>query len=163
MFIIDAIKSSVEICYLGKITSLRPDCSKQALGYFLMQNHCTCNSRLLNCCNIKWKVTLAYFMFLNRAEKHYVVIEGEWLAIAWLMKHMKYCTKGCKNRVVITNHKPLVKIFGDYVLNEIQHTCIFMLKQHTLPWFFEVHYLAGKPNLVAYATFYYPHLLSKSN
>jgi len=34
--IIDAIRSGVQIFDLGKLTCLRPDWSKQGLGYFLM-------------------------------------------------------------------------------------------------------------------------------
>ena len=51
--------------------------------------------------------------------------------------------------MVVTDHKPLIKIFGDRALNEIQITRIFRLKQRTLPWLFEVQYMPGKTNLAA--------------
>ena len=83
-------------------------------------------------------MTLAGSRFLNGAEKNYAAIEGESLAIAWSLEQTKYFTMGCKNLVVITDHKPLVKIFGDRALNDIQNTRIFRLKQRTLPWLFKV-------------------------
>ena len=48
--ITDAIRSDVQVFDLEKLTCLRPDWSKQGLGYFLMQKHCECNSRLPDCC-----------------------------------------------------------------------------------------------------------------
>ena len=94
--IIDAIKSGVQIFDLGKLTCLRPDWSKQGLGYFLMQKHCKCNSRLPDCCTTGWKVTLAGSRFLNGAEKNYAAIEGESLAIAWSLEQTKYFTRAAK-------------------------------------------------------------------
>ena len=84
--IIDAIRSGVQIFDLEKLTCLRPDWSKQGLGYFLMQKHCKYNSRLPDCCTTGWKVTLAGSRFLNGAEKNYAAIEGESLAIAWSLR-----------------------------------------------------------------------------
>ena len=108
--IIDAIRSGVQIFDLGKLTCLRPDWSKQGLGYFLMQKHCNCNSRLPDCCTTGWKVTLAGSRFLNGAEKNYAAIEGESLVIAWSLEKTQYFTKGCKEIVVVTDHKLLVKV-----------------------------------------------------
>ena len=63
--------------------------------------------------------------------------------------------------MVVTDHKPLVKIFGDRTLNEIQNTRIFRLKQRTLPWLFQVHYMPGKTNLAADAASRYPSLINE--
>ena len=65
--------------------------------------------------------------------------------------------------MVVTDHKPLVNIFGDRTLNEIQNTRIFRLKQRTLPWLFQVHYMPGKTNLAADAASRYPSLTNKVN
>ena len=67
--------------------------------------------------------------------------KGELLTIAWWLVQTKVLTKGCKDLVVVTDHKPLVKIFGDPALKD---TPIFRLKQCTLPWLFEVHYMQLK-------------------
>ena len=50
---------------------------------------------------------------------HYAAIEGKLLAIVWLLEHMKYFTKGCKDLMVLKDHKILVAIFGDHALNKI--------------------------------------------
>ena len=60
-------------------------------------------------------------------QKSYAAIEGESLAIAWSLEQTEYFTKGCKDLVIVTDHKPLVKIFGDRALNEIKNTRIFRL------------------------------------
>ena len=65
--------------------------------------------------------------------------------------------------MVFTDHKPLIKTFGDRALNENQNTRIFRLKQRTLPWLFEVQYMPGKTNLAADAASCYPTLSSEMN
>ena len=65
--------------------------------------------------------------------------------------------------MVVTDHKPLGKIFGERALNEIQNTRIFRLKQRTLPWFFGVHYMSATTNLAADAASRYPTFTNKIN
>ena len=127
-----------------------------------MQKNCKCNSQLPDCCTTGCKVKLADSRFLNGAEKNYAAIE-ELLAIAWLLEQTKEFTKGCKDIVIFTDHKPLVRIFGDCSLNKIQNTCIFRLKQRTLLWLFEVHYMPGKTNLAVDAASRYPTLTNEVN
>jgi len=62
-----------------------------------------------------------------------VVIEGEAVAIAWDLEQTRYFTQDCDNLVVITDHRPLVKIFGDRTLDEITNSRLFRLKQRILP------------------------------
>ena len=90
------------------------------------------------------------------AEKRYAAIEGEALAIAWGLEQTKYFTQGCQNLIVVTDHKPLVKIFGDRTLDEIPNSRLFRLKQRTLPWHFQVVHLPGKTNHAADAASRYP-------
>ena len=54
--------------------------------------------------------------------------------------------------MVVTDHKPLVKILGDRTLHEITNTRLFRLKQRTLPWSFSIAHLPGKTNHAADAT-----------
>ena len=86
-------------------------------------------------------MTLASSKFLNGAEKNYATIEGESISIAWSLEQTMYSTKGCRDLMVVTDRKSLVKIFGDLALNKIQNTHIFRFKQRKLPWFFKVHYM----------------------
>lgn len=154
--IIEAIKTGVEIFDMTKPTCLRPDWSSRGIGYFLLQQHCTCSTGMPDCCPNGWRVTLAGSRFLSGAEQRYAAIEGEALAIAWGLEQTRYFTQGCPNLLVVTDHKPLTKIFGDRTLDEISNTRLFRLKQRTLPWHFRTTYLPGKTNHAADATSRHP-------
>ena len=131
--IIAEIRHGVEIFDPTKRTCIRPDWSRQGIGYFLSQKHCSCDSCLPDCCTDGWRVTLAGSRFLTLAEQRYAPIEGEALAVAWGLEQSKYSTQGCNDLLVVTDHKPLVNILGDRTLDEISNTRIFRLKQRTLP------------------------------
>ncbi len=154
--IVEAIRHGVQIFDLNKPTCLRPDWSSKGIGYFLTQKHCNCPEQLPDCCQDGWVVTLAGSRFLSGAEKRYAPVEGEALAIAWGLEQCKYFTQGCSNLLVVTDHKPLVKIFGDRTLDEISNSRLFRLKQRTLPWSFVTAYMPGKTNLAADATSRHP-------
>ena len=150
--IIDSIHEGVEIFDTQQLTCLRPDWSTRGIGYFLLQQHCSCTSHLPDCCQGGWKVTLAGSRFLSSAEQRYAPIEGEALAVAWGLEHTRYFTQGCDDLLVVTDHKPLVKILGDRTLDEITNSRLFRLKQRTLPWRFEIKHLPGKTNHAADTT-----------
>ena len=154
--IADAICHGVEIFDPTRRTCLRPDWSTKGIGYFLLQKHCACASGIPGCCQSGWRVTLAGSRFLTPAEQRYAPGEGEALAVVWGVEQTKYFTQGCDNLVVITDHKPLVKIFGDRTLDEITNTCLFRLKQQTLMWRFEVAHLFDVTKQAADATSRHP-------
>ena len=130
-------------------TCLRPDWSTRGIGYFLLQQHCSCPSGVPDCCPGGWRIALAGSRFLTPAEQRYAAIESEALAVAWGLEETR-------NLVVITDHKPLVKIFGDRTLDEITNSRLFRLKQRTLPWRFDIKHLPGKTNHAADATSRHP-------
>ena len=154
--IIAAIREGVEIFDPNRKTCLRTDWSKIGVGYFLHQKHCECESDMPSCCPDGWKITLAGSRFLQSAESRYAPIEGEALAIAWALEQTRYFTLGCPDLLLVTDHKPLTKIFGDRMLDEIKNTRIFRLKQRTLPWRFKTRHLPGKTNVAADATSRHP-------
>ncbi|KAK3750834.1 hypothetical protein QZH41_007149 [Actinostola sp. cb2023] len=154
--IIEAIRLGVEILDMQRRTCLRPDWSRRGIGYFLLQQHCNCPSGIPDCCTGGWRITLAGSRFLTTAEQRYAAIEGEALAVAWGLEQSRYFTQGCDNLIVITDHKPLVKIFGDRTLDEITNSRLFRLKQRTLPWRFDIAHLPGKYNYAADATSRHP-------
>ena len=161
--IIEAIRQGVEIFDIQRRTCLRPDWSKRGIGYFLLQQHCSCPSGVPDCCPGGWRITLAGSRFLNSAEQCYTAIEGEALAMAWGLEQMRYFTQGCDNLVIVTDHKPLIKIFGDRTLDEITNSRLFRLKQRTLPWCLEIRHLPGKSNHAADATSRHPSQSSTEN
>ena len=154
--IIDAIKEGVKIFDISRRTCLRTDWSKKGIGYFLSQKHCKCIDASYGCCPDGWKVTLAGSRFLSKEEKNYVPIEGEALAVVWALEQTRYFTMGCNDLLIIVDHKPLVKIFGDRRLDEIDNPRLFRLKQRTLMWRFEVQYQKGADNPCADAMSRYP-------
>ena len=154
--IIAAIREGVEIFDVHKRTCLRPDWSCKGIGYFLLQQHCDCRSNSPNCCPNGWRITLAGSRFLSSAEQRYAAIEGEALAVAWGLEQTRYFTHGCDDLIVVTDHKPLVKLFGDRTLDEITNSRLFRLKQRTLPWRFTIQHSPGKSNHAADATSRHP-------
>ena len=154
--IVDAIKTGVEIFDPSRRTCLRPDWSRLGIGYYLSQKFCLCSSGIPGCCENGWRITLAGSRFLNSAEERHAPVEGEALAVAWGLEQSKYFTQGCNDLLVVTDHKPLVKILGDRTLDEIDNSRIFRLKQRTLPWDFTIVYLPGKSNATADATSRHP-------
>ena len=154
--IVDSIRHGVEIFDPSRRTCLRPDWSNKGIGYFLLSKHCACTTNIPGCCDSGWKVTLAGFRFLTAAEHSCAPVEGEALAVAWGLEQTKYFTQGCDNLVVATDHKPLVKIFGDRTLDEISNTHLFRLKQRRLMWRFDIAHLPGTTNSAADATLRHP-------
>ena len=154
--IIKAICKGVEIFDVKRPTCLCPDWSKEGIGYLLLQKHCNCESTLPDSCPEGWKITLAGSHFLNGGEQRYAAIEGEALAIAWGLEQTKYFTQGCQDLLVVTDHKPLTKIFGDRTLDDISNTRLFRLKQRTLQWHFHIEHMPGATNSVADTMSRYP-------
>ena len=154
--IVEAIKEGVKIFDTSKRTCLRPDWSMNGIGYFLTQKQCACTSKVPDCCPDGWQIILAGSRFLSGAESRYAPIEGEALAVAWGLEQTRFFTQGCDDLLVVTDHKPLVKIFGDRTLDEIVNTRLFRLKQRTLPWRFSIVYMPGYSNPAADATSRHP-------
>jgi hypothetical protein len=111
--IMDAIREGVKIFDMAKKTCLHPDWSCQGIGFFLLQKHCTCPAEVPVCCEGGWHVTLVGSRFLSPAKQRYAPVEGEALAVAWALEQTKFFTQGCDDLLIITDHKPLVKIVGD--------------------------------------------------
>ena len=102
--VIQSIRKGVEIFDINRKTCLRPDWSKQGIGYFLLQKHCKCKAELPDCCSNGWRITLAGSRFLSDTESCYAAVEGEALAIAWGLEQTRYFTMGCDK--LIGCHRP---------------------------------------------------------
>ena len=77
------------------------------------------------------------------------------MALAWGLEQTKCFTQDCDN-LVVTDHKPHVKIFGDRTLDEVTNTRLFLLKQRTLLWRFEIFHMPSLSNQAADAASRYP-------
>jgi len=129
--IINKIHNGVKILDKTKPMCLATDWSKQGIGYWLFQKHCSCPSNDLFCCKQGWKITLVGSRFTHAAESRYAPIEGEALAVADALDKARHFVLGCKNLTVAVDHQPLLKIFGDRSLNNISNTRLRNLKDKT--------------------------------
>ena len=134
--IVNAIEEGVRIFDPRRVTTLSPDWSKTGIGYFLYQKYCECPSSITTCCENGWRITLAGSRFLHKAERNYWPVEGEALAVAWSLEDSKFFTLGCSNLHIQTDHRPLVKLFGDRTLDEIDNRRLINLKEKTMAWKF---------------------------
>jgi len=154
--IVEAILEGVQIFDVTRRTCLRTDWSKKGIGYLLAQQHCECKLASYGCCPDGWRITLAGSRFLSPTEMNYAPIEGEALAVAWGLEQTKFFTMGCNNLLVIVDHKPLTKIFGDRRLDEIDNPRLFRMKRRTLMWHFDIEYQRGEKNPFADAMSRHP-------
>ena len=67
-------------------------------------------------------------------------MEGEALAIVWALNNFRHYTLG--NKGLMTDQKPLVKLFGDRRLEEIMNPQLARLKEATLWWDFVVTHVS---------------------
>ena len=107
----------MEIFDLDKLMCLRTDWSKTGIGHFLLHKHCDSIDLNSDCCADRWRITLSESRFLAPAKQHCAPIEGEALGITWGLEQTKYFTLDCQELLVATDHKPLVKIYGDRTLD----------------------------------------------
>ena len=129
---------------------------KIGIDYLLLQEHCNCISEVPDCCEDGWCFCMVGCRFPTSAEQRYAPIESHALALVWGLEQTKFFTLGCNNLSVVTNHKPLVKIFGDRALDEITNMRLFRLKQRALPWYFKIAHLTSATNYATGAASWHP-------
>ena len=122
---------------------LATDWSKNGIGYWLLQKHCSCPRSEPFCCTIGWKIALVGSRFTHAAESRYAPIEGEALAVADALDKCRYFVLGCQDLIVAVDHKPLLKLFGDRSLQDIPNTRLRNLKEKTLRYRFRMVHIPG--------------------
>ena len=142
--IIREIEKGVTIFDKSKMTYISPDWSTKGVGFWLSQKHCDCDSRSPQCCRDRWKIVLAGSRFLNPAEANYAPIEGEALAVVYSLDKAKNFVQGCENLIVVTDHQPLLKVFGDRKLEDIANGRLLKLKEKTLRYRFQIVHVPGR-------------------
>ena len=83
---------------------------------------------------------------LSSAESGYAPVEGEALGVVWCLRKARLFLLGCPNLTLVTDHKPLVKLFGDKELKDILNPRLLAMKEKTLIYNFNIKYLPGKKN-----------------
>ena len=142
--IVEAIQQGVRIFEKGRKTCLATDWSKDGIGFFLLQKHCSCPGDAPFCCPDGWKVTLVGSRFTHPAESRYAPIEGEALAVADALERTRYFVLGCDDLIVAVDHRPLLKVLSDRKLEDIKNPRLFNLKEKTLPFKFKIIHIPGK-------------------
>ena len=143
VLIISEIHQGVEIFDKAKPTCLATDWSKDGIGFWLLQKHCSCTSRQPFCCKTGWKITLVGSRFTSGAESRYAPIEGEALAVVDALDKARHFTLGCSDLIVAVDHKPLLKTLGDRCLDDIPNPRLRNLKEKSLRYRFRVVHIPG--------------------
>ena len=141
--IISEIEKGVQIFDARRPTCLATDWSKTGIGYWLLQKHCTCSTKVPFCCHTGWKVTLVGSRFTHAAESRYAPVEGEALAVADALNKARYFVLGCEDLTIAVDHKPLLKLFGDRSLEDIPNPRLRNLKEKTLQYKFRMIHIPG--------------------
>ena len=134
--IIRAIKDGVEIFDKSRPTCLATDWSKDGVGFWLFQKHCSCSGTKLHCCRDGWKEVLVGSRLTSSAESRYAPIEGEALAVVYALDKAKHFIIGCHQLILAVDHKPLLKIFSDRHLDNTPNPRLRNLKEKTLRYRF---------------------------
>ncbi|XP_066981686.1 uncharacterized protein [Macrobrachium rosenbergii] len=131
-------------------TAALTDWSRDGIGFVILQQYCACASADAPfCCKGGWRIALCGSRHLSQAEAGYAAVEGEALAVTWCLKKARLLLLGCPNLLIVTDHRPLVKLLGDRELKDILNPRLFRLKEKTLQYRFQVRYLPGKRNCAA--------------
>ena len=146
LHICSKIQSGVEIFDKGRPTCLATDWSKSGIGFWLTQKHCKCQTSDPFCCRDGWRVTLVGSRFTHAAESRYAPVEGEALAVADALDKTRHFVLGCSDLVIVVDHKPLLKLFGDRCLEDIPNPRLRNLKERTLRYRFRMTYIPGVHN-----------------
>ena len=96
------------------------------------------------CCPDGWKLVYAGSRFTQGAESGYSPSKGEALAVSWSLQHAKFFVTGCKDLLVVTDHKPLLGLFKDRDLNSVTNTRLQKFKERTFRYSFKTQYCPGK-------------------
>ena len=94
--------------------------------------------------------------FAHDAEVRYTPIEGEALAVAYVLQQTRYYTQRCTDLIVATDHKPLLGVLNDRSLTDITKRCLFKFKEKTVSYQFEIVHVPGRKNTGADAASWYP-------
>ena len=88
--------------------------STTGLGYLLLQKYCDCSTdNAPICCPDGWRLVFAGSRFTQNGEPDFAPTEGEALSLSWSLNHAKNFVLGCRDLIVVTDHKPLLGIFND--------------------------------------------------
>ena len=154
--IIQEMTKGVQLFELDRTTCICTDWSTDGIGFVMKQKYCACVQLSPTCCPDGWKLCLVGSRFTTPAESRYSPVEGEALAVVYALHQTRYYILGCRNLIVATDHKPLLKILNDKPLAEITNRRLLNLKEKTLPYSFTIVHISGRKNTGPDAVSRYP-------
>lgn len=108
---------------------------------------CFCKGELNPFCfKDEWKLVFCASRSLLPEESNYAIIEGEALAVSWGLKEARLFLLGCPRTTIFVDHNPLVKIFGNKSLTDIDIPRLLHLKEKALSYNFNIKYIKGLNN-----------------
>ena len=134
-------KDSMEVLESEKLRQLY-QCCNEDLGEAILKGHANIvkfSKQKLLCMIKQLSVIVRHSVFLRSSESCYPVVEGESLAIVCALEQSRYFTQWCDRLLVLTDHRPLVKLFGGRTLDEIANPRFFRLKQRSFLWRFNIY------------------------
>ena len=122
------------------------DWSTKGIGFVLLQKYCTCEDINPTCCNEGWKLVYCNSRTLGVEEQGYVPVEGEGLAVTWALKKCRMFLQGHPEFYILVDQRPLVTIFGNKALADIDNIRLRNQKEKTLEYNFQIRYIEGVKN-----------------
>ena len=101
--IVKTIAEGVKIFDKRRKTCLSTDWCKYGIGFSLGRKHCSCPSDEPWCCQTGWKLTFASNRYTHNAEENYAPVEGEALAVTWVLDKARHFVLGCNDLIVATD------------------------------------------------------------
>ena len=154
--IVRAASEGVKTFDPARHTCISTDWSKTGLGFCLLQKWCQCLEITPICCPTGWRLVICNSRFTTPAEQGYSPVEGEALAVVWSLKKAKHFVLGCQKLTIATDHNPLLGLFKNRNLEDIENTRLSKLKVKTFNYRFNMVHVPGIKNKVADATSRYP-------
>ena len=151
--IIDGVKSFET----HRPTCLSTDWSRSGIGFFLWQKHCDCPTYdNPHCGNGHWRVVYAGSRFTTPAESRYAPIEGEALAAIEGLESCRMFILGCPNLILAVDHKPLIRILNNRLLEDIKNPRLLDFKERSLMYSYKIIHVPGRIHSAPDAASRYP-------
>lgn len=148
------IEDGVRTSKVNRPMCLSTDFSRTRLGNFLFQKHCNCH---WSGTNLWWRPLEANSSWIPINQWHWVMLctcgGGGTGASIWIRVVLNI---QCLELLVMVDHKPLIKIFSDKVLENIKKPWLFSLKECSLMYNFCIKHLPSKLNAAPDCTSKYP-------
>ena len=120
-------------------TELHTDASRNGgLGFVLIQRTPDGKSHLIQCGS----------RFLSETEKRYAMVELEMQGIVWAVKKCRTYLLGMKHFKLMVDHKPLVPILNDKLMDNIENPRIGRMKEKLMKYVFNAEWRRGKDHVV---------------